>query len=106
MLEKAASTRGQVGFSALSLAEVVYLQERGRIPAGTFDRLLEALEGENSFLVVSPVTLAVVAAMQAIPRTEVPDLPDRIIAATALHLNIPVVSRDRKITVSHVRTIW
>jgi PIN domain nuclease of toxin-antitoxin system len=106
MLEKAASTNDQVSCSALTLAEVLYLQEKARIPAGTFDRLLEALEAKNSLLVVAPVTLDIVVAMRNIHRAEVPDLPDRVIAATALHLNLPLISRDRKIMVSRVSTIW
>jgi len=106
MLEKAASTNGRVGCSALTLAEVIYLQEKDRIPAGTLDRLLESLKTKSSLLVVAPVTLAVVVLMRSIPQTEVPDLPDRIIAATALQLNVPLISRDRKIRVSRVSTIW
>lgn len=106
MLEKAALSSDHVACSALTLAEVIYLQEKERLPAGTFDRLVEALEAKNSLLVVAPVTLAVVVAMRNIPRTEVPDLPDRVIAATALHLNVPLISRDRKIIVSRVSTIW
>ena len=106
MLEKTASSNDHVACSALTLVEVLYLQEKERIPAGTFDRLLEALETKNSLLVVAPVTVAVVIAMRNIPRTEVPDLPDRVIAATALHLNVPLISRDRKIMVSRVPAIW
>jgi predicted nucleic acid-binding protein len=105
MLEKAASSNDHVACSALTLVEVLYLQEKERIPAGTFDRLLETLETKNSLLVVAPVTVAVVIAMRNIPRTEVPDLPDRVIAATALHLNVPLISRDRKIAVSRVPTM-
>jgi PIN domain nuclease of toxin-antitoxin system len=33
-------------------------------------------------------------------------LPDRIVAATALRLGVPVVSRDRKIRSSIVTAIW
>jgi predicted nucleic acid-binding protein len=33
-------------------------------------------------------------------------MPDRIIAATALHLGVPLVSRDRKIQASSIHTIW
>jgi PIN domain nuclease of toxin-antitoxin system len=106
MLEKAASSSDQIACSALTLAEILYLQEKERIPSETFNRLVEALETRNSLLVVAPVTLAVVIAMQNIPRTEVPDLPDRVIAATALHLGVPLISRDRKIAVSRVSTIW
>jgi len=36
----------------------------------------------------------------------VPDLPDRIIAATALHLNVPVISRDSKIQAANLQTVW
>jgi len=33
-------------------------------------------------------------------------MPDRIIAATALHLGVPLISRDRRISLSAVATVW
>jgi predicted nucleic acid-binding protein len=33
-------------------------------------------------------------------------MPDRIIAATALHLGVPVITRDRKIRASNLKSIW
>jgi predicted nucleic acid-binding protein len=44
--------------------------------------------------------------MASIPRADVPDLPDRIIAATAVYLGVPLISRDRAIRASSVETIW
>jgi len=44
--------------------------------------------------------------MRQVDRAQVPDLPDRIIAATALHLGLPLISRDRKIQLADVETIW
>ncbi|MDY7076564.1 MAG: hypothetical protein SXV54_06520 [Chloroflexota bacterium] len=44
--------------------------------------------------------------MRQVPREQVPDLPDRVIAATALYLGVPLISRDRKIRLSDVTTIW
>ena len=41
-----------------------------------------------------------------IPRSQVPELPDRIIAATALHLDVPLVTRDHTIQGAPVQTIW
>jgi len=38
--------------------------------------------------------------------TQIPDMPDRIIAATAVHLNVPIISRDGKIKLSDLDTIW
>jgi predicted nucleic acid-binding protein len=36
----------------------------------------------------------------------VPDMPDRIIAATAMHLGLPLVMGDRKVQASVIVTIW
>jgi PIN domain nuclease of toxin-antitoxin system len=33
-------------------------------------------------------------------------MPDRIVAATAFHLGLPVISRDRAIELSDVDAIW
>ena len=68
---------------------------------------LEAeLEAGTSGLVLAALTPEVANAVTSVPRSEVPDMPDRIIAATALHLNLSLISRDRKIQRSGVHTIW
>jgi PIN domain nuclease of toxin-antitoxin system len=105
-IEDAAASGEQVAFSAIALAEIVYLAERGRIRTETFDRLSQAINGEDVVLVEIPFDRAVARAMVAIPREEVADLPGRIIAATASHLGVPVISRDGKIQASQVPTIW
>ncbi len=44
--------------------------------------------------------------MRHVPRSEVPDMPDRIIAATALYLKVPLISRDARIRAANLDTIW
>ena len=88
--------------SSISLVEVVYICEKGRIPAESFTRLQEALRLQDSTLRVADLTLAVGRVL----RDEVPDMPDRIIAGTALYFGVPVISRDRKIRTSAVATMW
>jgi len=44
--------------------------------------------------------------LQDILRSDVPDLPDRVIAATALHHRVPLVTCDRKIRSCGIATIW
>jgi predicted nucleic acid-binding protein len=61
------------------------------------ERLVNALDDPNSALVIFPLGLRIGLAVKQIPRNAVPDMPDRIIAATALHLNLPLITRDRKI---------
>jgi len=55
---------------------------------------------------LAPLDRAVADAVRFVKRSEVPDLPDRVIAATALALGVPLVSRDGKIRASQVTTIW
>jgi PIN domain nuclease of toxin-antitoxin system len=92
--------------SSISLVEVVYLREKGRIPPESLTRLKEALRLQDSALRVADLTMAVALAVGRVIRDEVPDMPDRIIAGTALYFGVPVISRDRKIQTSAVETIW
>lgn len=97
---------GKVGASAISLAEIVYLEEKQRLPGGTFARVVATLADPAGSLEEIPVDATVVQAMARIPRSSIPDLPDRIIAASAVRLGVPVVSRDGKIQASQLKTIW
>jgi uncharacterized protein with HEPN domain len=45
-------------------------------------------------------------ALARIPRDQVPDLPDLVIAGTALALGLPLVTRDGKIRSSDIQAIW
>ncbi|MDJ0704422.1 MAG: type II toxin-antitoxin system VapC family toxin [Leptolyngbyaceae cyanobacterium MO_188.B28] len=105
-IEKIAAEGNQVGFSAITLAEIVYLSERGRISAETLSRLIESLIQEGSVLVDVPFNREIAVVMQQVERTKVPELPDRMIAATALYLSVPVITRDHKIQASSLSTIW
>jgi predicted nucleic acid-binding protein len=44
--------------------------------------------------------------MDSVLLPEMADLPDRLIAATALPLRVPVISRDRRIQASALDTVW
>ena len=72
-----------VGVSAISLVEVVYLEEKGRLPAGIFSRIASALAESAGALVEIPLDAAVAQTLALVNRDSIPDMPDRIIAATA-----------------------
>jgi len=106
-LLKQTSTDGDsIYVSAISMVEVCYLVEKGKLSATVLQRLIDALADIHSALVIFPVDFDVAISLQQIPRIAVPDMPDRIIAATALHLNLPLVTRDRKIQAASISTIW
>lgn len=91
---------------SISLVELIYLVEKGRIPASTHTRLLSAIDDPNGPYELAPLDRDVADAVHTIDRQLVPDLPDRVIAATALALKFPLVSRDSKIRSSQIQTIW
>ena len=92
--------------SAISLVEAIYLLERGRLPFEALRRLESAAKGAGSGLLVHPLDEGVAEAVYRVPRAAVPDMPDRIIAATAIHLGLPLVTRDRRLRESGIKTIW
>ena len=106
-LEGAIAAGEPVYISAISLIEICYLIEKRRIASDLLQRILAVLNEPDPSLIVVPIDLAISIAIQNIDRDTVPDMPDRIIAATALHLNLPLVSRDQKIQAERsIVTIW
>jgi len=92
--------------SAISLVELAYLVEKGRLPEQKIQDLLKEIRDPASNFELVPIDLAVTQTLRQIPRTDVPDMPDRIIAATALHLSLPLVTRDNKIRAANLTTVW
>ncbi len=90
----------------ISLVEVVYLVEKGRLASSTLDLLNVHLANPGSGLELVPLDEGIARAISQIPRDQVPDMPDRLIAATALQLGVPLVSRDRAIQAADLETIW
>lgn len=105
IIDDALTARRKVGVSSISLVEIVYLIEKGKVAPSTLKMVLDALDSGSLFEEV-PVNRSILPALTAIPRVSVPDMPDRIIAATAAYLGVPLISRDRKIQASSVTTIW
>lgn len=91
---------------SISLVELIYLVEKGRVPYTALERLEQSLVDSSFGFVLQVLDFSVTGAVARIPRSEVSDLPDRIIAATALALGLPLVSRDRKIRAANITTLW
>ncbi len=106
MIDAAAASGVPTYISAVSLVEVVYLVERGRIHADAFDRFARELAKENPAFRVVPLDREIAGVLRTVSRDAVPDMPDRIIAATALYLGLPLITRDRRLQGAGLKTIW
>jgi len=101
------SEGGSIFISAISLIEITYLIEKDRLPSEALASLQDALQDSKTAIELIPIDLNIATAMSQIKREIVPDMPDRIIAATALSLNLPLVTRDRQIQqAANIQTIW
>lgn len=102
----AAEATGIVFVSAITIVELVYLTEKNKIPVAVLDLLRDALDDPSTAYRLAGLNRSVSDSVALIPRLIVPDMPDRIIAATALHLNLPLVTADHQIQASGIQTIW
>jgi PIN domain nuclease of toxin-antitoxin system len=103
LIDSTVASGGHIGVSAISFAEMVYLIEKQRIPANALDDVLAAISDPKNVLKQVPLDDVIALTMRQIPRQDIPDFPDRIIAATALFKGVPVLSRDGRIRASNIK---
>ena len=105
-IDDAGVAKEKIAISAISLVELIYLIEKNRLSASALERLNESLSNPEQVFIETAVTGAVAGCMRYVTRAEVPDMPDRVIAATAVHFEVPVISRDRRRRAAKLKTVW
>jgi len=97
----------QIIIPSIILIEMVYLVEKDRISNSSFIKVLQLLDNVGDSYNEAPLNIEIVKALQQIPRLGVLDMPDRIITATAYHLDLPLITYDEKIRKSKtVKVVW
>ena len=92
-----AENKGTIHVASITIVELIYLLEKGRVPRTVLALLREALDDPKTAFRLVELKRAISDEVEHISRLIVPDMPDRIISATALHLNLPLVTKDEKI---------
>ena len=88
---------------AMVVAEIGYLSEKSRIDANI--SLISNLMNANKSFQLAPLNFD--ALRRSFELTDIPELHDRLIAGTAVSMNIPLVTNDPIIVKSaHVETTW
>jgi PIN domain nuclease of toxin-antitoxin system len=97
----------QVYIPIIVLVEIVYLMEKSKIPVETVDKVINLLDKSPINYRLFSMNLETIHHLKSISRDLIPDMPDRIIAATALELALPLITKDKKIEKSDiVKIIW
>lgn len=89
----------------VSIVELTYLVEKGRFGFALLNRLVSELQRPSPELIVAPFDLLTASTLRSVPAS-IRDMPDRMIAATAVALGLPLVTRDQQIQNSGIPTIW
>ena len=104
---KAQESGSSIFVPSITIVELIYLLEKKRIPADVADKLREALDDDSTAFSLVNLTREIADEIENVDRSVVGDMPDRIIAATALHLGLPLITSDGNIQkLKNVETIW
>lgn len=101
-----ADDTGEIYVPSIVLVELRYLVEKRTVTETVFHYIADSLADAASSLKLLPLDLDCAKAVGNIARATVPDMPDRVIAATGLETGFPIITRDHKIIASGVPTIW
>ena len=107
IFQKAAAGHSHVVIPSIVLVETIFLVQRERLNEEVVKTLLALTENPNDGIYVYPLNKAVVQALSHFGPVAIPELADRIIAATAIHLDLPLLTIDPSIQASKlVKTVW
>lgn len=93
ILRKADEGEAIIIIPAVVIFEISYLHEKSRIPISLGD--LENLIADSFNYIQEPLSMEIIKASFEI--TDVTELHDRLIAGTARHLNLPLITNDPEI---------
>jgi len=104
---QAEAGKSTIWVPAIVLVEVIYLVEKRRLPEVLTSQVFALLEPPAVNYRLVGLDLNILRALPQVKREAVPDMPDRIIAATALSLGLPLLTRDQALTaVEGLEVIW
>ncbi len=100
--EEAKEGRAQILVPSIVLVETIFLAQRQRVSEQNLVQVMETSEDANASICVVPLDMAVVRALKDFGPAAIPEMPDRIIAATARALGLPLLTTDPSIAASNL----
>jgi PIN domain nuclease of toxin-antitoxin system len=104
VFQKADNFQDYIFIPCIVFFELLYLVEKKKIVAD-FDGLLAMVSSSKNYK-IEPLCLPIIERTKSIPRERVPDPWDRLIAATSMYLNFPLITRDETLKEIGIEVIW
>ena len=107
ILDEADAGLHRIYVPSIILVEMIYLAEKSRINTNLVSWLMALAGTPDGSYAIAALDSGTAEALISIPRAIVPDMLDRIIAATALQLDLPLISKDEMISkLKTISVIW
>ncbi len=94
VLDKMSDGSALIFLSLMSLLEMDYLIQKKRISPKLPELILQEAKPAHSSLQIVDIGLSLYPSFLEVPSSAIPELPDRILAATALSLKCPLITKD------------
>jgi PIN domain nuclease of toxin-antitoxin system len=106
IFQKADQGQAQILVPSIVLIEMIFIGDRQRIPTSLVNRLFKIDEAVGSAYQIVPLSKAVAVTARDFGPAVIPELADRIIAATARYLDLPLLTSDTTIIESGMVRIY
>jgi PIN domain nuclease of toxin-antitoxin system len=106
VFQEADQGQAQILVPSIVLIEVIFIGDRQRIPTSLVNRLFNMDEAANAAYQVVPLSKAVAVTARDFGPAVIPEMADRIIAATAKHLALPLLTSDTAILESGLVKVY
>ena len=102
--EKADNGQDEIFIPCITFFELLYLTEKQKL-AIDFDNFIAIVSSSKNYK-IEPLCLRIIEKSRMIPKDEISDPWDRIIAATSMHLGFPLITRDKSLQKIGLEIIW
>jgi PIN domain nuclease of toxin-antitoxin system len=103
IFEKCERGESVIFIPAIVLAEALTIFEKKRV-SFNFRTLFRKMDASENFMFIA---LDYPIFQEMMQLKEIPEIHDKIIAATAKHLKVPIITKDKTLQNSHlIKTIW
>ena len=104
VFENVDNFQDDISIPCIVFFELVYLIEKNKV-AVDFDSLISMVSSSKNYRIV-PLCLPIIENSRKIKREKVADPWDRLIAATSMHLNFPLISKDESLKNIGIDIVW